>query len=101
MRESKARMALKTLFFWNIGKRSGLPHGTALIIIPFGRAFPFLDTFRQQVFDLAVDGAEIILRPLGQFLPQGGRHPQQKLLFFLLLVFQRASPSLPAFISSF
>ncbi len=41
-------------------------------------------TFGEQIFDLPVDGAEIILRPCGDLLPERGGKAQQELLFFFV-----------------
>ena len=34
--------------------------------------FPVFDTLGQKIFNLSVDGAEVILCPLGQFIPEAG-----------------------------
>lgn len=53
--------------------------------------------FRQQVFNLPVDGAEFILRPCAEFLIESGIQPQRDLLFLFFRLFlfsQRAIPPL-------
>lgn len=42
-----------------------------------GKLFLFMVfyTFREQVLDLSVDRAEIVLSPLGEIVPEGGGQP--------------------------
>lgn len=50
-----------------------------------GYIFPVLfslsDTFGQKVFDLSVDGTEVVFRPCGQGIVKLCRKPQRDLLF--------------------
>ena len=57
-------------------------------------SFPALDALGEQVLNLPVDGAEILLSPGGQFLPQLGGDAQQELLFRFFLLVQNSSPFL-------
>ena len=43
--------------------------------------FPLSDTFGQKVFDLSVDGTEVVFRPCGQGIVKLCRKPQRDLLF--------------------
>jgi len=46
--------------------------------------FPLLNGFIQQIFYLAVEGAEIILSPGDQLFPERRRQPERNLLFFMV-----------------
>ena len=55
------------------------------------------DDFRSlngQVFNLSVDGPEIVFRPLRQIVPERRGNSQRNLLFGFFLIF-RANPSSP------
>ena len=66
-------------------KKGGQPGLPSLLLWLFVSFFSLFDALRQQILDLPVDGAEIVLGPLGQVLPQFGRDAQQDLLFSLFL----------------
>ena len=88
-------------------KRKALPQSSRaflfLFFCPFARAalLALFDTLGQQILDLAVDGAKIVLRPSGQILPQLRGNAQKELLLPLFLLFQSRSPPLVNSVSAF
>ena len=46
----------------------------------------FSHGFRQQILDLTVEGAKVLIGPAAQLVVQGFREPQRDLLFFFVLV---------------
>ena len=68
--------------------RAGLPVREPSVCFVFCGLLAAPHTFRQEIFDLPVNGTEILFRPLCQVCVKRGRNSQRNLLFCFFFCFR-------------